>query len=126
MIRTIFKRTDIFLLFIIFLTFLSSLIMTMCKSIKKGNSNLRISHDSFNSIHRRILYQTLILSLSSQIYTTTFPKLLTKHHQISLHRQLPRKTQQFLQLPRTPKHPHEFHFKITHTLLNDTPAYLNL
>ena len=36
MIRTIFSRTDIFLLFIIFLAFLSSLIMTICKCVKKA------------------------------------------------------------------------------------------
>ena len=36
MIRTIFSRTDIFLLFVIFITFLSSLILTICKCIKKA------------------------------------------------------------------------------------------
>ena len=36
MIRKIFSRTDIFLLFVIFITFLSSLILTMCKCIKKA------------------------------------------------------------------------------------------
>ena len=36
MIRTVFSRTDIFLLFVIFITFLSSLILTMCKCIKKA------------------------------------------------------------------------------------------
>ena len=35
MIRTIFSRTDIFLFFVIFITFLSSLILTICKCIKK-------------------------------------------------------------------------------------------
>ena len=36
MIRTIFSRTDIFLLFVIFITFLSSLILTIYKCIKKA------------------------------------------------------------------------------------------
>ena len=36
LIRTIFRRADIFLLFVIFLTLLSSLIMTMCKCVKKA------------------------------------------------------------------------------------------
>ena len=56
----------------------------------------------------------------------TFPKLLTNNHKISLHRHHTMKTQQYPQLPKTPKHPHEFLFKITHTLLkNDTLAYPN-
>ena len=55
-----------------------------------------------------------------------FQKLLTNNHKINLHRHHPKKTQQYQQLPKTPKHPHEFLAKITHTLLkNDTPAYLN-
>ena len=36
MIRTIFSRTDIFLLFVILITFLSSLILTKCICIKKA------------------------------------------------------------------------------------------
>ena len=36
MIRTIFSKTDIFLLFVILITFLSSLILTICKCIKKA------------------------------------------------------------------------------------------
>ena len=55
MIQTIFRRTDIFLLFVIFITFLSSLIITMCKCVKKGNSHIRLSNNPFNSFHRRIL-----------------------------------------------------------------------
>ena len=56
----------------------------------------------------------------------TFPKLLTINHKISLHRHHPKKTQQYPQLPKTPKHPHEFLFKMTHTLLkNDTLASPN-
>ena len=53
-------------------------------------------------------------------------KLLTNNHTLSLHRHHPKKTRQYLQLPKTPKHLHEFLSKITHTLLkNDTLAYLN-
>ena len=56
----------------------------------------------------------------------TFQKLLTNNQKISLHRHHPKKTQQYPQLPKTPKHRHEFLFKITHTLLkNDTLAYPN-
>ena len=43
----------------------------------------------------------------------TFPKLLTNNHKISLHRHHPKKTQPYQQLPKTPKHLHEFLFKIT-------------
>ena len=55
MIRTVFSRTDIFLLFVIFITSLSSLIMTTCKCVKKSNSHIRLSNNPFNSFHRRIL-----------------------------------------------------------------------
>ena len=36
MIRTIYSRTNIFLQFVIFITFISSLILTICKCIKKA------------------------------------------------------------------------------------------
>ena len=53
-------------------------------------------------------------------------KLLTNNHTVSLHRHHPKKTRQYLQLPKTPNYPHEFLSKITHTLLkNDTLAYPN-
>ena len=53
-------------------------------------------------------------------------KLLTINHTVSLHRQHPKNTRQYLQLPKTPEHLHEFLSKITHILLrNDTLAYLN-
>ena len=46
-------------------------------------------------------------------------KLLTNNHTVSLHRHHPKKTRQYLQLLKTPKHPHEFLSKITHTLLKE-------
>ena len=55
-----------------------------------------------------------------------FQKLLTNNHKISLHRRHPKKIQQYPQLPKDPKHPHEFLFKIIHTLSkNDTLAHPN-
>ena len=37
--------------------------------------------------------------------------MLTNNHTVSLHRQHPKKTQQHLQLPKIPKHLHEFFFQ---------------
>ena len=124
MIRTIFSKTDIFLLFVIFITFLSSLILTICKCIKKAIITFALAtillilfleeyhnkHKLFHKKNRRKNYQ----------------KLLINSHKVSLHRHPPKITQQNLQLPKILKHLHEFSFKITHILLkNDTHAYLN-
>ena len=124
MIRTIFSKTDIFLLFVIFITFLSSLILTICKCIKKAIITFALA--------------TILLILFLEEYynkhklfhkkdrSKTYQKLLPNSHKVSLHRHHPKITQQHLQLPKILKHLHEFPFKITHTLLkNDTLVYLN-
>ena len=119
MILTIFSRTDIFLLFVIFITFLSSLILTICKCIKKAIITFALA--------------TILLILFLEEYynkhkllTKNHQKLLTNNHTVSLHRHHPTKTRHHLQLPKTPKHLHEFLFKITHIpLKNDTLAYQN-
>ena len=96
----------------------------MCKCIKKAIITFALA---------TIL---LLLSLKNTTINTNFStrknqseyfqKLLTNNHRFSLHRHHPKKTRQYLQLPKTPKPPHEFLSKITHILLkNDTPAYLN-
>ena len=123
MIRTIFSRTDISLLFVIFITFLSSLIFTICKCIKKAIITFALA---------TIL---LILFLEEYLININFftkridqkaIKKLPNSHKVSLHRNHPKITQQHLQLPKFLKHLHEFPFKITHILLkNDMHAYLN-
>ena len=124
MIRTTFSRTDIFLLFVIFITFLLSLILTICKCIKKAVITFALA--------------TILLILFLEEYYNKHKffhekksiknpqKLLTNNHTVSLHRHHPKKTRHHLQLPKTPKHLHEFLSKITHIpLKNDTLAYLN-
>ena len=51
MFRNLFSRTDIYLLFVIYLTFLISLILTICKCIRKGNHRIRISYHYLVSFH---------------------------------------------------------------------------
>ena len=125
MIRTIFSRTDIFFLIVIFITFLSSLILTICKCIKKAIITFALAtillilflKECYNK--HKFFHQKRNQSKNPQ-------KLLTNNHTVSLHRQHPKKTRHHLQLPKTPKHLHEFLSKITHILLkNDTLAYLN-
>ena len=86
---------------------------------KNGNSRIRLSNNRFNT--------TININLPTRKNQSEhFQKLLTNNHKISLHRHHPKKTQQYIQLPKTPKHPHEFLSKIIHTLLkNDTLAYPN-
>ena len=91
----------------------------MCK---KGNSLIRLSNNPFNSFHRRILQKNINLPTSKN-QSDTFQKLLTNNHKINLHRHHPKKIPK---TDKTPKHPQEFLFKITHTLLrNDTLTYPN-
>ena len=124
MIQTIFSRTDIFLLFVIFIIFLSYLILTMCKCVKKAIVTFALATiflilfiEEYYNKHK---------SSHWKISIGHFQKLLTNNHKIILHRHHPKKAQQYPQLPKTPKHPHEFLFKIIHTLLkNDTLAYPN-
>ena len=124
MIRTIFSRTDIFLLFVFFIIFLTSLILTLCKCIKKAVITFALATillilflEEYYNKHK--IFTKRIQSKNSQ-------KLLTNNHTVSLHRQHPKKTRHHLQLPKTPKHLHEFLSRITHIpLKNDTLAYLN-
>ena len=124
MIRTIFSRTDIFLLFVIFITFLSSLILTICNCIKKAIIPFALA--------------TILLILFLEEYYNKHKFFHSKKsikkpskiaNQQSHSESSPtssQETRQYLQLPKTPKHLHEFLSKITHTLLkNDTLAYLN-
>ena len=120
MIRTIFSRTDIFLLFVNFITFLSSLILTICKSIKKAVITFALATILL------ILFLEEYYNKHKFFHIKNPQKLLTNNHTVSLHRHHPKKTQHHLQLPKTPKHLHEFLSKITHIpLKNDTLAYLN-
>ena len=124
MIRTIFSRTDIFLLFVIFITFLSSLIFTICKCIKKAILTFALATillilflEEYYNKHK-LFHQ--------KIDQKSYQKLLPNNHIVKLHRHHPKKTRHHLQLPKTPKHLHEFLFKITHIpLKNDTLAYQN-
>ena len=124
MIRTIFSRTDIFLLFVIFITFLSSLILTICKCIKKAIITFALA--TILLILFLEEYYNKHKFSTKRINKKSHQKLLTNNHSVSLHRHHPKITQHHLQIPKTPKHPHEFLFKITHIpLKNDTLAYLN-
>ena len=66
MIRTIFSRKDIFLLFTIFFKFLISRLMTMCKCEKKGNSHIRLSNLSFNSFFLKNILTNIIFNYKNQ------------------------------------------------------------
>ena len=124
MIRTIFSRTDIFLLFVIFITFLSSLILTICKCIKKAILTFALA-TILLILFLEEYYNKHKLSHKSN-KSKTYQKLLPNSHKVSLHRHHPKITQQHLQPLKTLKHLHEFPFKIIHTLLkNDTLVYLN-
>ena len=124
MIRTIFSRTDIFLLFVIFITFLSSLILTICKCIKKAIITFALATillilflEEYYNKHKLFHYKNRPKS---------YQKLLPNSHKVSFHRHHPKITQQHLQLPKILQHLHEFLFKITHIpLKNDTLAYQN-
>ena len=93
----------------------------MCKCVKKAIVTFPLSAILL------ILFIEEYYNLPTKKYQSdTFPKLLTNNHKISFHRHHPKKTQPYPQLPKTPKHLHEFLFKITHTVLkNDTLAYPN-
>ena len=124
MIQTIFSRTDIFLLFVIFITFLSSLILTICKCIKKAIITFALA-TIFLIIFSEEYYNKHKFSHNSN-NSKNYQKLLPNSHKVSLHRHHPKITQHHLQLLKILKHLHEFLFKIIHTLLkNGTLVYLN-
>ena len=92
---------------------------------KESSHNIRISNNPFNSF---FLKNPIInINFFTKRNQTKNPqKLLTNNHTVSLHRQHPKKTRHHLQLPKTPKHLHEFLSRITHIpSKNDTLAYLN-
>ena len=124
MFQTIFSRTDFFLLFIFFFTFLASLIMTIGKCIKKAiitialatillvlfleeyYSKQKISSKNFNS---ETFSKIANEQPPHQSPTTTFKKI--KQHQ---------------QIPKIPDHQHVFVSKTIHIpLKKDTHDYLN-
>ena len=96
----------------------------MCKCVKKAIVTFALATISL-ILFIEEYYNKQIFPLEKD-QSDTFPKLLTNHHKISLHRHLSKKTQSYPQQPKTPKHLHEFLFKITHIpLKKDTLAYLN-
>ena len=115
MIRTIFSRTDIFLLFVIFITFLSSLILTMCKCIKKAIITFALATILLILFLEEYYNKNKFSTRNNQ--SEYFPKLLTNNHKISLHRHHPRKTRKYLQLPTTPKHPRDRHPKVNQHII---------
>ena len=124
MIRKIFSRTDIFLLFVIFIAFLSSLILTICKCIKKAILTFALATILLILFWKNIIINTKFLT--KVIIQKNHQKLLPNSHKVSLHRHYPKITQHHLQLLKILKHLHEFLFKTIHTLLkNDTLVYQN-
>ena len=92
---------------------------------EKGNNHIRLSNNPFYffSLKKTTININFFTRKNQSEY---LQKMLTNNNTVSLHRHHPKKTRQYLQLPKTPKHPHEFLSKITHTLLkNDTLAYPN-
>ena len=135
MIRTIFSRTDIFFTICNFHNIFNIPHTDNMQMYKESSHNIRkcVKKEIVTFALATIL---LILFLEEYYNNINFftkrnqsknpQKLLTNNHTVSLHRQHPKKTRHHLQLPKTPKHLHEFLSRITHIpLKNDTLAYLN-
>ena len=58
MFQHLYCRTDVFLFFIIFLTFFDINHTENVQMYEKGNNHIRISNNTFNSFYRRKLKQT--------------------------------------------------------------------
>ena len=118
MIRTIFSRTDIFLLFVIFITFLSSLILTICKCIKKAIFNICPSNNPSNSFFWK---NTIInINLPTKVTIQNPSKIATQQSQ---NQSSPTSSQDNQTPPSTTQNPQtstrNFLFKTIHTLLKN-------
>ena len=97
----------------------------MCKCIKKAIFTFALATLLLILFLEEYYNKPKFFSLEKN-QSEYFQKLLTNNHTISLHRHRPKKTRQYLQLPETPKYPHEFLSKITHTLLKNEERHARL
>ena len=115
MFQDLFIRTDVFLLFIKFLTFLTSLIMTVCKNKKKAMVTFAIATILLVLFIEKYWSKHKISSLINN-FPENFSKLLINNPHISPHQQRPKNLQQHQQIHKqiTLNHQHASLFKTIH------------
>ena len=105
--QSLFKRYEqflleqiFFLLFVIFIFFLSSLILTMCKCLKKAIIRFALATIFLILSLKNTTINIIFSSRKNQ--SKYFQKLLTNNHRISLHRHHPKKHDNTYNYPKSP------------------------
>ena len=99
MFQDLFSRTDVFLLFTNFRTFLTSLIKTMCKCLKMAIITLSLATILLIFFVEEYYNKKNVFI---KIYFEIFPKLLINNPHTSPHRQHPKNLQQRQQILKNP------------------------